>query len=156
MFGSNKKKESPARAGATNGMPQPNALNSLVAGTVVEGNVTSKSDIRIDGTISGTLHCEAKVIIGPSGKIDGEVTCQNAVVEGKFIGNLKVKELLNIRENARVEGEIRYGKLIVQPGAVLVGDVRLYGKSSSTPNKANKIVEAKPNGKANAAEVSAR
>lgn len=157
MFGSNKKSVSPARSASANGMPQSQGLNSLVAGTTVEGNVTSKSDIRIDGTISGTLHCEAKVIVGPDGKIDGEVRCQNAVIEGKFVGNIHVKDLLNIRENAHVEGEIRYSKLIVQPGAVLIGDVRLNGAAtngSPKPKQAKTIVEARPNGKATAAEAS--
>ena len=157
MFGNNKKSASPARSMSANGMPQSQGLNSLVAGTTVEGTITSKSDIRIDGSISGTLHCEAKVIVGPEGKIDGEVRCQNAVVEGTFVGNMHVKELLNIRENARVEGEIRYSKLIVQAGAVLVGDVRLNGATSNgtpKPKQAKTIVEARPNGKATAAEAS--
>ena len=152
MFGNNKKKESPARAGGMNGAAPSAGLNSLVAGTTVTGDITSKSDIRIDGSISGTLKCDAKVIIGPDGKIDGEVHCQNAVIEGSFSGNLHVKDLLNIREKARVEGQIRYNKLIVQQGAVLIGDVRLNGSPSNgaPKSKAEKIVEARPNGRTTA------
>ncbi|MGK0365324.1 MAG: cytoskeletal protein CcmA (bactofilin family) [Saprospiraceae bacterium] len=156
MFGSNKKKESTARNIAAPGMPQTNGLNSLVAGTSVEGNISSKSDIRIDGSISGTLKCEAKVIIGPTGKIDGEVFCQNAVIEGKFNGTLHVKDLLNIRESAHVEGNIRYSKLVVQMGAALIGDVRLNstsGGNSNSNSKAKTIVEARPNGKTAKAEA---
>lgn len=156
MFGSKKKKESAAGSTAAPGMPQTNGLNSLVAGTNVEGNISSTSDIRIDGTISGTLKCEAKVIIGPTGQIDGEVFCQNAVIEGKFKGTLHVKDLLNIRENAHVEGNIRYSKLVVQMGAALVGDVRLNGASGGNSNsnsKAKTIGEARSNGKATTAEA---
>jgi cytoskeletal protein CcmA (bactofilin family) len=96
----------------------PNALNSLVRGTVVEGTVVSENDIRIDGTIKGVLVCKAKVIIGPSGFIDGEIRCANAVIEGKFTGKLKVDELLSIKENAEVVGDVVTGKLLIQPGAI--------------------------------------
>ena len=95
-----------------------NGLNSLVRGTMVEGTVTSESDIRVDGTIKGILHCKAKVIIGPSGFIDGEVKCVNAMIEGRFNGKLRVEELLSIKENAEVVGDVSTGKLMIQPGAV--------------------------------------
>lgn len=116
MFGgnSNNKKE----AVKANGSPVTHSLNSLVQGTLVEGTVTSESDIRVDGTIKGKLICNAKVIIGPAGTIEGEIKCKNAVIEGKFHGKLEVAELLNIREDASVSGDVRTNKLIVQSGAV--------------------------------------
>lgn len=131
MFGKNKPNET-NKPGANFPGAVNHALNSLVAGTLVEGNIQSANDIRIDGNIKGSLRCDAKVIIGPGGSIDGEVHCVNAVIEGKFEGKLFVKELLNIRESAKVGGEIRYTKLIVQPGAVLIGDVRLHGSKGNS------------------------
>ncbi|HKK79597.1 MAG TPA: polymer-forming cytoskeletal protein [Phaeodactylibacter sp.] len=115
MFGGNNKKES--STGRSTSAPTANGFNSLVKGTVVEGTVKSESDIRIDGTIKGKLHCDAKVIIGPTGRVEGEIRCQNAVIEGSFEGVLQVKELLNIREAAKVGGEVTTEKLIVQSGA---------------------------------------
>lgn len=92
-------------------------LNALVKGTSIEGTVKCESDIRIDGTIKGDLICKAKVIIGPTGFVEGEITCQNAVVEGTIKGILTVTDLLNIRETAEIDGTISTGKLIVQSGA---------------------------------------
>lgn len=119
MFGSSKKVEdvktsTPATGGGTN----PNALNTLVKGTVVEGTIRSDSDIRIDGTVKGKLNCAAKVIIGPTGNVDGEIKCQNAVIEGKFTGNIFVSELLNVRETAEINGDVHTHKLTVQSGSV--------------------------------------
>jgi len=95
-----------------------NALNSLVKGTNVEGNITAENDIRVDGIIKGTLTCQGKVIIGVTGYINGEVKCQNAVVEGKFHGKLDVSELLSVKETAEVIGDVKADKLMVMPGAV--------------------------------------
>lgn len=114
MFGNNSTKKEAAK---TNGNPSINSLNTLVQGTLVEGTVKSESDIRIDGTIKGKLICDAKIIIGPGGSIEGEIKCKNAVIEGKFQGNLEVAELLNIRESASVSGDVVTNKLIVQSGA---------------------------------------
>lgn len=116
MFGGNNKKES-SNTNTSTAAPSSSGLNSLVKGTVVEGTVKSESDIRIDGTIKGKLICNAKVIIGPTGFVEGEIQCQNAVIEGKFEGSLQVSALLNIRESAVVSGEVATEKLIVQSGA---------------------------------------
>ncbi len=103
------------------------SLNTLVKGTLVEGTVKSESDIRIDGVIKGTLNCNAKVIIGPSGFIEGKVRCANAVIEGRFEGSLQVTELLNVRENAKISGDVIAKKLIVQSGAVFNVDCQMGG-----------------------------
>ena len=64
------------------------------------------------------LFCKAKVIIGPSGFVQGEIRCENAVIEGKFDGHLYVSGLLNIREKANIKGDVQTDKLIVQSGAI--------------------------------------
>ena len=115
MFGSSKNTEDSSKTTTTTSTS--GGLNALVKGTTVEGTLRCDSDIRVDGTIKGKLICKAKVILGPTGQIEGEITCQNAVIEGKFKGILTVKELLNIRETADVDGEISTGKLLVQSGA---------------------------------------
>ncbi len=114
MFGNNPKKEAATKS---NGAPPTNSLNTLVQGATVEGTVKSESDIRVDGAIKGKLFCDAKVIIGAAGSVEGEIKCKNAVIEGKFHGNIEVSELLNIRETAKVSGDVKTNKLIVQAGA---------------------------------------
>jgi cytoskeletal protein CcmA (bactofilin family) len=80
--------------------------------------LNATSDIRIDGELTGKLFCTGKLIVGIDGKIDGEVVCENAVIEGTIIGKLKVKDLLNIRETGKIEGEVDPGKLNIQAGAI--------------------------------------
>ncbi len=115
MFGGNKNTEDAKKSSIST--PTSGALNTLVKGTVVEGSLRCESDLRVDGTIKGKLTCSAKVIIGPTGFVEGEIHCQNAVIEGRFKGNLQVSELLNVRETAEVDGEIMTNKLLVQSGA---------------------------------------
>ncbi len=130
MFGNKKKEETKAVSKKTSAAPT-NALNSLVKGTLIEGEINSESDIRIDGTIKGSLICKAKVIIGPTGFIEGEVKCANAIIEGRMQGVLRVSELLNVRETADVSGEIYTNKLIVQSGAIFNVGCKMGAQHSS-------------------------
>ncbi len=114
MFGSSKPTDD---AKKTTALPAGSALNTLVKGTLVEGNVRCESDLRVDGTIKGKLICKAKVILGPSGVVEGEIHCENAVIEGRFKGILVVTDLLNVRETAEIDGDITTNKLLVQSGA---------------------------------------
>lgn len=93
-------------------------INSLVLETNVEGTIRTNNDIRIDGSITGTLICQGKVIIGTNGNVDGEIQCQNAVIEGHFKGNIEVSELMIVQESAKVEGDVVTDKLQVEPGAM--------------------------------------
>jgi len=139
MFGNNKKDTSNTSApGATTS----HSLNSITQGAIIEGVIKADSDIRVDGKIKGKLHCASKVIIGPTGQVEGEIRCKNAVVEGKFVGHLEIEELLNVRETANVEGDVNVSKLIVQPGAVFnvtcnMGGVKKSDKAGAVSSQAN-------------------
>ena len=133
MFGSKKSTEE-SSSNSKLALPSgDNALNSLVRGTVVEGSVVAENDIRVDGVIKGTLTCKAKVIIGPSGLIDGEVKCQNAMIEGKFYGKLRVIELLSVKETAEVVGDVTTGKLMVASGAIFNVTCDMKSEKSEKP-----------------------
>ncbi len=115
MFG-NTKNESKSNGVITT--PSTTSSNSLVQGTNIDGTLHAEKDIRIDGSMKGTLICKGKVIIGPTGIIIGDVQCENAVIEGRFEGMLTVSEVLHVKETANIEGDISTQKLIVQPGSI--------------------------------------
>jgi cytoskeletal protein CcmA (bactofilin family) len=117
MFGSSTKKPQENKKSMATSTPNAGGINMLVHGTSVEGTIKADNDIRIDGELKGHLYCKGKLIIGPTGKIEGEVVCTNAVVEGQFEGTMKVEEILSVRETARITGDITTDKLTVQSGA---------------------------------------
>jgi len=116
------------------------STNSLVAGTSIEGTIIASSDIRIDGSLKGVLQCKGRVIIGPEGRVEGEITCDNAVIEGNFTGKLKVADLLNVRENANIQGEVNTDKLLVQPGAIYNVSCAMGGQKIKAFSKEKKVV----------------
>ena len=140
MFGS--KKETNPKNSLNPSNTKSLSLNTLVKGTAIEGIIKADSDIRIDGSIKGTLECGAKVIIGPTGYVDGEVKCVNAVIEGKFEGNLSVAETLSLKESAVINGDASYDKLVVQQGAVINAAIRRNNQVAQK-NTAKPIIDPK-------------
>ena len=101
--------------------PELPTINILGPGAVVKGEIHVNGDFRIDGTLHGTINCKGKIVVGPTGKIDGEIQCQNADFSGEVTANVKVAELLTLKEAARFSGDITTGKLAIEPGAKFSG-----------------------------------
>lgn len=129
MFGNDKKKDS--LKSSLIPVASSHSINSLVQGTLVEGKVSAVNDIRIDGTIKGDLTCNAKIIVGVTGYIEGTIRCENAVIEGRFDGNMYVKQVLTVGETAKIDGELNYGKLVVHAGAIIHGSLRVNTEGSA-------------------------
>lgn len=96
-------------------------FNALTAGSKIIGNITADKDIRIDGILEGDLNCEGKVVVGENGQIKGNITCQNAEIMGKIVGNIQTEGTLALRETSNLTGDAKTCTLIVEPNAVFHG-----------------------------------
>lgn len=106
-------------------IPSPDELNKIINGTSFTGDITSNGDFRIDGNLKGSLTGKGKLVVGPTGSIEGEVRCKNAEIFGKINAKLHVEELLSLRSSADVNGEIVYNKIAIEAGAKLVGTLTI-------------------------------
>jgi cytoskeletal protein CcmA (bactofilin family) len=104
-----------------NGEDSSQLINILSNGTKVKGDIISNGDIRIDGELVGNLATKGKVVVGNSGKIQGEVQASNIEVSGFIKGKVTANELLTMQTAAKIEGDIVAGKLAVEPGAIFTG-----------------------------------
>lgn len=97
------------------------SINLLGSGTIIKGEISLNGDFRIDGTFVGSIQCKGRVVVGPTGKISGDITCQNADFSGEVEATVKVAELLSLKETAKFSGDITTGKLAIEPGASFSG-----------------------------------
>jgi cytoskeletal protein CcmA (bactofilin family) len=104
------------------------AINRIVEGTSIEGEIKCESNIRIDGYFKGELSTKGRLVVGPAGKIEGNVNCQNAEIEGLVVGKLMVQQLLSLKGAAKVEGDIFTDKLAIEPGATFTGACNMGAK----------------------------
>ena len=107
--------------------PETPSVNIIGAGTTIEGDIKSDGDVRIDGTLNGSLSIKGKLVLGTTGMVDGEVTCQNGDISGTITGKIKVGELLSLKATSKLMGDITTNKLSIEPGANFSGSCAMAG-----------------------------
>jgi cytoskeletal protein CcmA (bactofilin family) len=108
--------------------------NRIVEGTQIQGNIHSPGDIRIDGHVKGNLSVGGKLVVGPTGAVDGEMRAQEASIAGRVLGKLEIKGLTTLTHTANVLADLNTGQLAVESGAQLTGScVMANRKTTATP-----------------------
>lgn len=106
--------------------------NMIGPGTKIIGNIETNGDIRIDGNIDGNINSKGKVVIGANGIVKGEIQCANAELSGSLDGKIFVTDLLSLKATSKITGEIKIGKLSIEPGALFSGNCTMTNASNPT------------------------
>jgi cytoskeletal protein CcmA (bactofilin family) len=120
-----------------------NSINVFGEGTTVEGNITSKGDVRIDGKLIGAINTSAKVVLGETGIIEGDLVATGADISGTVNGNVRVKGVLLLKSSARINGDIYTNKLQIESGGMFNGKCEMG--SNSVPGKGTSNAAANEN-----------
>jgi cytoskeletal protein CcmA (bactofilin family) len=116
-----------------------NSATLISSGTNLKGDLKSESDLRIDGTIHGNVFSSAKIIVGPSGFVEGNIEGGNADITGKVTGNITVKELLQLRGESNITGNISAAKLQIDPTATFNGKCQMGTQPASVVTMSNEV-----------------
>ena len=113
----------------------PGKNNLIGNGTTIKGEINATGDIRVDGTIIGTLKSTGKIVIGQQGLVEGEVICNNIEVSGRIKGIVRVEELTTLRSTSRLEVELYTKQLLIEVGAIFTGKCDMSQKVAEAPKK---------------------
>jgi cytoskeletal protein CcmA (bactofilin family) len=113
----------------------PDRLNRIVEGTIIQGEIISDSNIRIDGKVKGIVTTKGRLVVGTNGSVEGEIICQNADIEGVINGTIKVDDLLSLKSTAKIVGDIITNKLAIEAGADFSGTCNMSGNLTHSKPK---------------------
>jgi len=114
------------------------SINLIGNGTTIIGDIKSSGDLRIDGILKGNLSISGKLVVGPSGNIEGNISCQNADISGEIHGKVTVSELLSLKASAKVLGDIVTGKISIEPNATFTGTCNMGAVVKNITNVSEK------------------
>ena len=118
MFGKNKKD-----VVAVSTLPLEEFEFLLGRNSILCGNLQTKGASRIDGHFKGIIFSENVVLIGPKGVIEANIFGENVTVAGNVTGNIVARGTLEILASGVLNGDIKARSLVVEPGAVLRGNI---------------------------------
>jgi len=115
-------------------------LSIINQDTIIDGNITSRCSLRIDGTVNGNVEVSEKLLICDNAKVIGDIKAQEIEVCGQVDGIIRTSGLISVKENGKVKGDIFYSQIEIEAGAQLESSlIQTKGKSEQLPE----IQEAK-------------
>jgi cytoskeletal protein CcmA (bactofilin family) len=127
----------------TVGSKEVEANNIIGKGTKIIGDLLTQGNIRIDGEINGNITSKSKVALGSGSNLKGNLVSSNAEIEGEITGNIFIAELLILKANAVINGDVCALRMITEPGAKINGQCKV--------GEAPKITTSLQNGALNGA-----
>ena len=91
----------------------------------IKGDISGKSDVRVAGTINGSISIEGELIVERQGLVEAEIKTTTAVIAGTVKGNIDVSEKLILESTSQFVGNIKTKQLIIQEGAIFQGNCQM-------------------------------
>jgi len=99
--------------------------NQIEKGTTIKGDIHTQGNIRIDGDVEGNIVSEAKVVLGNTCLISGNLKAVTAEISGEVKGIVEISDHLILKPTAVINGDIVTNKMTVEPGAVFNGGCKM-------------------------------
>lgn len=96
-------------------------ITQISTSITVKGDIIGESDVRIAGSIIGTVSITGDLIVEKTGVVEGEVKVNNATIAGTIKGNIECIEKLTLESTSKFIGNIKTKQLIIENGAFFQG-----------------------------------
>ncbi len=126
--------------------PEPRGGSATIGKAVkIVGQIFSREDLYVDGDLEGTVEAlEHKLTIGPNGTVKAGVKAREVVALGTIQGNVEAADKIEIRKDAKLVGDIRTARIIIEDGAYFKGSIDIVKPEPARAPKPQPQVNAQP------------
>jgi cytoskeletal protein CcmA (bactofilin family) len=101
---------------------------------MIKGQIFSREDLTIDGEVDGSVELhEHRLTVGPNGKLQAGVKAREVVVLGTIHGNVEASDKIDIRKDAKLVGDIKTSRIVIEDGAYFKGSIDIVRAEASKP-----------------------
>lgn len=112
----------------------PSGSATIGKAVMVKGQIFSREDLVIDGEVEGTVELqEHRLTVGPNGKVQAGVKAREIVVLGTIHGNVEATDKIDIRKDARLVGDIKTARIVIEDGAYFKGSIDIIRGEAGKP-----------------------
>ena len=120
--------------------PAPAGSATIGKAVMIKGQIFSREDLVIDGEGEGTVEAqEHRVTIGPNGKVQASIKAREIVVLGSIQGNVEAADKIDIRKDARLVGDIKTARIVIEDGAYFKGSIDIIKVNEPARKKENPV-----------------
>lgn len=131
LFDKSPRTEEMSVSGKTSGGSDLDTL--LGKGSEFEGKLTFRGQVRIDGRFSGQVQTEDTIVIGPSAKVNAEISAGTVVISGTVEGLVRATQVVELHKGARVKGTIESPNVTMEREVTFDGTMKMDGLGNARP-----------------------
>jgi cytoskeletal protein CcmA (bactofilin family) len=121
----------------------PRGVATIGKSVVLKGQVFSREDLYVDGEVDGTLELlEHRLTVGPHAKVSATIKAREVVIMGSIRGNIEATDKIDIRKDAKLVGDIRTARIVIEDGAYFKGSIDIQRPEVSRAPAASKLQPA--------------
>jgi cytoskeletal protein CcmA (bactofilin family) len=98
------------------------AMTFISDGTNIMGDIKVEHDLRIEGYLKGTVDVGGMLVLGPTGKIEGQVQARSATIAGQILGNIRGLDKIVLESKSSLKGDLQTRELVINEGAIFQGN----------------------------------
>ncbi len=134
------------QASPSAGSARERPVSRIAEGTRISGQVTGSTELVLDGELDGKIDLDARVVVGPSGTVRGEIAGRSVLVAGKVFGNVRGRERVEVGTSGNLEGDISAPRVTIAEGAFFKGKVEMSGGAAGRASEARRDTDAESGG----------
>ncbi len=114
---------------------EPNRSAASIGKSVtIKGQIFSREDLIVDGEIEGAIELnEHRLTVGPNGRVRAGIKAREIVVLGTIEGNVEALDKIDIRKDAKLVGDIKTARIIIEDGAYFKGSIDIVKNETPKP-----------------------
>ena len=97
----------------------------LSSGVSIEGDLTFRNELLIDGNVKGKINATGALTVGKNAHIRGEVRTKSVIIQGTVKGNVFASERCVLEPGATLHGDIESPRLAVDENAEFLGSAKI-------------------------------
>jgi len=131
-------------------------------GTAIKGDIKSKGTVRIEGQVSGRVHCDDTIVVQETGRVKADLVAGQIIISGEVEGNVFAHDRLEINAQGKVVGDITAPRVAIAEGVLFEGNCTMKPPGQIKPpnieagdnnKKSDSGKSAKTNGDHNKAQA---
>ncbi len=107
---------------------------SIGKSVTIKGQIFSREDLVVDGEIEGAIELnDHRLTVGPNGRVRAGIKAREIVVLGTIDGNVEALDKIDIRKDAKLVGDIKTARIIIEDGAYFKGSIDIVKNEQPKP-----------------------